>query len=110
MKVFGLDWKKSVQCLDLDFEVHDECLGAKGVEEVGKKLSSAFLPLLLAVKCLVYYQPPQGGRLYQEAMRFCRAILCHLKKRNNNAYRKSFFNMLFQKFCVMQFSTRHDAN
>lgn len=100
MKVFGLDWKKSVQCLDLDFEVHDECLGAKGVEEVGKKLSSAFLPLLLAVKCLVYYQPPQGGRLYQEAMRFCRAILCHLIKRNNNAYRKPFFNMLFQKSCI----------
>lgn len=38
---FGLDWKKSVQCLDLDFEEHDECLGVNGIEDVGKKLSSA---------------------------------------------------------------------
>nr|XP_034326687.1 deleted in malignant brain tumors 1 protein isoform X1 [Crassostrea gigas]XP_034326688.1 deleted in malignant brain tumors 1 protein isoform X1 [Crassostrea gigas] len=32
---FGLDWKKSVQCLDLDFEEHDECLGVNGIEDVG---------------------------------------------------------------------------
>lgn len=37
---FGLDWKKSVQCLDLDFEEHEECLGVNGIEDVGKKLSS----------------------------------------------------------------------
>ncbi|XP_061172170.1 deleted in malignant brain tumors 1 protein-like [Saccostrea echinata] len=34
MKKWGFDWIKSMRCLDLDFEAHDECLGANGVEKV----------------------------------------------------------------------------
>lgn len=41
MKKYGFDWIKSMRCLDLDLEEHDECLGTNGIEKVGKKLSPA---------------------------------------------------------------------
>ena len=85
MKVFGLDWKKSVQCLDLDFEVHDECLGAKGVEEVGKKLSSAFLPLLFGGKMSTLLPATTRRSVISRGYAFRQSYFVSLKKRNNHA-------------------------
>jgi hypothetical protein len=53
MKKYGFDWIKSMRCLDVDFVEHDECLGANGVEKVGKEMAP---PLLGFSRILGFFQ------------------------------------------------------